>query len=145
MDPIMFDRYCTQVVQVGAPLLAKIKSHVSMIEELTKKRPDDIFVSDFKGPNQTPAFNVLLIFTGNRVFEFENFVSDSRFSTVATPNEGLSIDMTPIEFDFKTANSLSRLAVEIKWGQGTLYGTRANATGQNCLKLAEICRNYFMP
>jgi hypothetical protein len=128
---------------LGAALTERAQVVISFYERIVGEAPLHVLVNDYRDDDGSRFYESLWLCFPNCMCEAFEWVTTDRGDFTAPAFSRIVV--TRREFDFEDATQASRLTVEAKVGT-TASGISATlkASGDNCLVLADIVRDYMM-
>ncbi len=141
-----FEEYLTSL-DMGEDPVKRGLEVIESVEHLLPEPIERIFVSEYRDGESNRHFESLWMLTKNYVSESPGFVTVNGFDMVPVHRGLVRIETNRESFDFTAATEQSRLTVNITFPPGSSAGLAGTfkASGENCMALVGVLRDYLVP
>lgn len=131
-----------QSIGFQQPLMERAEAVLMFWTNVVEINPSFLFVSEYRdGENR--VYESICLCNEDAIAEAPVFSTTDRFDYVPLHNRITRWQVRTKNFDWVSPHIGSRLDLEVWFGEPSMWNLRAS--GNNCMRLAEVLKSYIVP
>ena len=124
------------------PLMKRAETVVRFYTEIVQVNPSFLFVSEYRDQERR-VFDSIWLCNEKLICEAKEFIQTDQFDCVPLRNNIVRWETVSTNFDWVSANDGARFTLDIVF-ENNISGN-FQASGDNCLRLVELLKEYITP